>query len=215
MNDIRELHTRRLRKALEFIQEIRQKNITALDSEFESWKERVEQSLAVLFGKNHDYASMFWQLGFWLMRADIGGGIRWSKEDQEIFTKDLTRAENVLSDALEELPITERLTTEPTKLKTEHHQAPIVINIHNILSQTTTVDIKQLISSIDGLGLSQQNMELAKQHANDLAIEAKGQQRWPVLAKSLEALKGIGKTAYERIAVPLILEMLKKQMDIK
>jgi predicted nucleotide-binding protein len=115
MSDTRELHAGRLRKALEFIKDIREQNITALDSKFETWKERVRQSLTVLFGEDHSYTNRFRHLGFWLTRADIGNGIHWSREDQEVLIKDLARAENVLSDALEELPITERIMSETTK----------------------------------------------------------------------------------------------------
>lgn len=115
MSDTRELHTGRLRKTLESIKDIRKQNITALDSKFETWKERVQQSLTVLFGEDHSYTKRFRHLDFWLTRADIGNGIHWSREDQEVFIKDLVKAENVLSDALEELTITERIMPELTK----------------------------------------------------------------------------------------------------
>jgi hypothetical protein len=54
----------------------------------------------------------------------------------------------------------------------------------------------------------------AKKYAQELAEEAKGQQRWPILAKSAEALKSLGKSVYENVALPLLLEMIKKQLGL-
>ncbi len=100
----RKLHTDRLKNAFEDIKEIRKKNVTALDSEFEIWKQNVQELLTVLFGKDHDRTDRFRKLAFWLIRADCGGSIHWSRIDKRIFDKDLTIAENILSGALEELP---------------------------------------------------------------------------------------------------------------
>lgn len=100
----RKLHTDRLQNALEDIKEIREKNVTALDSEFEIWKENVQELLTALFGKDHDRTDRFRKLAFWLIRADCGGSIHWSRIDKGIFEKDLAKAEDILSGALEELP---------------------------------------------------------------------------------------------------------------
>ncbi len=54
----------------------------------------------------------------------------------------------------------------------------------------------------------------AESHAKHLEVEIKGQQRWPILAKSIEALKMLGKPVYENVALPLVLEMLKKQSGL-
>ena len=104
MTNVRELHTERLKVALENIKGIREKNVTALDSEFEIWKQKVQESLTVLFGKDHGRTDRFRELAFWLVRADCGGSIHWSRIDKRIFEKDLTIAEDILSGALEELP---------------------------------------------------------------------------------------------------------------
>lgn len=104
MTNREELHTERLKNALEDIKGIREKNVTALDSEFEIWKQKVQESLTVLFGKDHGRTDRFRELAFWLVRADCGGSIHWSRIDKRIFEKDLTIAEDILSGALEELP---------------------------------------------------------------------------------------------------------------
>jgi hypothetical protein len=103
MDTVRELHAERLRDELEYIKVIREKNITALDTEFEVWKEKVQQSLTVLFGKDHGCTNRFCELVFWLKRAGCGGEIYWSRIDKGIFNKDLLKAEEIISDALIEL----------------------------------------------------------------------------------------------------------------
>jgi len=102
-NDMRKLHTGHLRKSLEDITTMREQNITAPDGKFEIWKEGVRRSLTVLFGRDHRYTNGFRDLAFWLTRGDCGCGIYWSRADKEIFDKDLTRSEHLLSDALEKL----------------------------------------------------------------------------------------------------------------
>ena len=103
MDTMRELNVERLRDELEYIKVIREKNITALDTEFEVWKEKVQQSLAVLFGEDHDCTNRFCELAFWLKRAGCGGEIYWSRIDKKIFNKDLAKAEEIISNALTEL----------------------------------------------------------------------------------------------------------------
>jgi len=103
MDTVREFHAERLRDELEHIKVIREKNITALDTEFEVWKEKVQQSLTVLFGEDHDCTNRFCELAFWLKRAGCGGEIYWSRIDKKIFNKDLSKAEEIISNALTEL----------------------------------------------------------------------------------------------------------------
>lgn len=103
MDSVRELNAERLRGELEYIKVIRESNITALDTEFEVWKEKVQQSLIGLLGKDHDCTNSFRDLAFWLKRAGCGGEIYWSRIDKGIFNKDLSKAEEIISDALTEL----------------------------------------------------------------------------------------------------------------
>ena len=104
MTNRKELHAERLKNALEDIKGIRERNVTALDSEFEMWRQNVQESLTVLFGKDHGRTDRFRELAFWLIRSDCGGSIHWSRIDKGIFDKDLAKAEDILSGALEELP---------------------------------------------------------------------------------------------------------------
>ena len=143
MNNTKELHVRRLQKALDQINEFRQQNITAHDGEFEDWQERVEQSLGVVFGKDHDYTKRFGSLSFWELRADIGYGLNWTRQDQETFEKDLAKAKSLLTDALEEhpfVPIPQAGGT-PISPRLQRQQPPIIINVQNVLSQTVKIEI--------------------------------------------------------------------------
>ena len=54
----------------------------------------------------------------------------------------------------------------------------------------------------------------AQKLAKELEAESKGKKRWSVLAKSLDALKAMGKAVYERVAIPLLLDMLKKEVGL-
>jgi len=103
MDTVRELSAERLRDDLEYVKVIRGNNITALDAEFEVWKEKVQQSLTALLGKDHDCTKRFRELAFWLKRAGCGGDIYWSRIDKGIFNKDLSKAEEILSNAIAEL----------------------------------------------------------------------------------------------------------------
>lgn len=52
------------------------------------------------------------------------------------------------------------------------------------------------------------------QLAAEIQQEANGKQQWSVLAKSLDGLRELGKTAYKEVALPLLLELLKKQAGL-
>ena len=104
MTKIDDFHAGRLKNTLEDIRGIREKNVTALDGEFEIWKQNVLESLTALFGKDHDRTDRFRKLDFWLIRTDCGGSLHWSRIDRRIFEKDLATSADILSGALEHLP---------------------------------------------------------------------------------------------------------------
>ena len=143
----------------------------------------------------------------------VGSGPHWAAMDQETYDKDLYQARAILSDALEELPLAP--SPEDHKVQASRGTLPqVVVNVSNVLSQTVEVNLSQLITSIDSLPLDPAEKERTVELARSLAEESRGQQRWPLLAKSLDSLKAIGKSVYENIAVPLLLEMLKKQSGL-
>jgi len=123
-------------------------------------------------------------------------------------------AEQILSDALEEFEVAPPVATNALERVTNSTTPQIIVNVSNVLSQTVEVEINQVLASLDDLNLSEEEHTQAEKYAKELAKETKGQQRWSVLSKSLDALKAIGKSVYERVAIPLILEMLKKQAGL-
>ena len=217
MNRQNDLHLGRLRESLQAINGFRDNRVKAFDSNFKTWRDRTKQSLIELFGPEHNYTRRFSSLQFLeaRLRVSMGRsrGPEWSHQDQEGFDNDLDRARAVLTDALEEFPVLANQMS-PTAASAPSPRPHIVVNVTNVLSQTTHIELSQILSTLDSLGLPSDELSQARTHAQELAKEAQGQQRWPILAKSLEALKAMGKSVYENVALPLLLEMLKKQTGL-
>jgi len=211
VDERKKLHVKRITEGRDQIAAFRQGSENAFSPTFLAWQQRIKQSLGELLGKDHDYTRRFSHLYFWETRV-TPEEFRWSSRDQRVFEDDLSLAEQILSDAIEEFeisPPSSALEKVPASAVPQ-----IVVNVNTVLSQTVEVEISQVLASLDGLALSAEEREQAETYAKELAREAKGQQRWSVLSKSLDSLKAIGKSVYERVAIPLILEMLKKQAGL-
>jgi hypothetical protein len=144
-----------------------------------------------------------------MIHAGYGRG--WDQVDQAAMDRDLERAGAILRDALEEIDFVPQSPAE-RKAESGPRQPSVVININNVLSQVTEVNVNQLLAGLAGLGLKPEVRAEAEEHARELEAEVKGAQRWPVLAKSLDKLSKLGKPVYEHVVIPLLLEMLKKQI---
>jgi hypothetical protein len=197
------------------IKSFKQCDENAWSPNFKSWKQRNQQSLKEIFGENHDYYLNFKRISFWHTRIGLMKAPSWSSEDQQKFEQNLAIAESIVSDALEECnvepPTATKSHTESTRPKTTPQ---IIVNVNNVLSQTTEVHLSQIINSLDELNLPPDKHKDAEKLATELEAESKGKKRWSVLAKSLDALKGMGKAVYERVAIPLLLDMLKKEAGL-
>ena len=217
MNGQTDLHLSRLRESLKTINTFRDERITAYDSSFKTWRECTKQSLNALFGEQHKYTRRFSSLQFCepRLRARMSRSSTpaWSHRDQEFFYNDLDRARAVLTDAIEEFPVLADQAS-PVTASASSARPQIVVNVTNVLSQSTHVELSQILTTLDSLGLPPDKLSEAKMHAKELAEEAQGQQRWPVLAKSLEALESMGKSVYENVALPILLEMPKIQTGL-
>jgi len=217
MNGQTDLHLSRLRESLKTINTFRDDRITAYDSSFKTWRECTQQSLNGLFGEQHAYTRRFSSLQFWeprlRARMSRSSDPAWSHRDQEIFYNDLDRARAVLTDAIEKFPVLADQAS-PVTASASSARPQIVVNVTNVLSQSTHVELSQILTTLDSLGLPPDKLSEAKMHAKELAEEAQGQQRWPVLAKSLEALESMGKSVYENVALPILLEMPKMQTGV-
>ncbi|MQA92349.1 MAG: hypothetical protein GEU90_19335 [Gemmatimonas sp.] len=150
MNGQRDLHIGRLKSGLQRIAELRESRLTPHDADFRTWKERTYHSLGMVFGTEHDYPNRFSWLHFCLPRASIGRGPSWTSEDQRVLLRDLDTAEAILTDALEEVGFVEAMAAR--EVRAEAKAPSIVVNIQNVLSQTTSITLQQIHASADGPG---------------------------------------------------------------
>jgi hypothetical protein len=214
IEDRKKLYISRLQESLRKIPSLPGRTVHA--AEFKIWRERTQQTLEILsaeFGLNLSYSKQFRNLEFWESRAMSIHGLSWTTEDEQIFEDDLERTKRIVSDALEEM----QFVSETPKLNEEKkamEMAPIVLQITNILSQTTHIEISQVIQGLDSLGLPKEQRDKAEQLARELDLETKGERRWPILTKCIDGLKAIGDSVYKQVAIPLLLEMLKKEMGL-
>ena len=209
------LHIKRLREGLEQINSFRHGDENAWSPKFTTWRQRIQQSLKELFEESHDYYLRLKRLKFCNMKITFGEAARWSNDDQQLFEDGLAIAESIISDAIEELDIEPPTAAKPPTVSTRPKASThIYVNVNNVLSQTTEVKLSQIMNSLDDLNLPAEKLKEAEKLAKKLEAESKGRKRWSVLAKSLDVLKGMGKPVYERIAIPLLLEMLKKQAGL-
>ncbi|MDD4996804.1 MAG: nucleotide-binding protein [Syntrophales bacterium] len=108
MNGGKGLHLRRLRENLQAIKSFRDVPVSSSDPKFQTWRESTRQSLVELFGRDHGYTQRFSKLQFFevqvrvSMRRDSGLGL--SQKNHETFENALIRAEDILKEALEEIP---------------------------------------------------------------------------------------------------------------
>ena len=204
------LHTKRLTSRLEEIPDLLEQG--SCDSlAFDQWHSRTEQSLVLLFGEELAYVRRFAHLLFLegVMRP-YGGGP--TSGDMAAFRSGLKQAQAILKDALEELPLVP--SDQPNLTSKPIARPEIVVNVFNALSQTTIASFAQVIEAAETLPLPPDEIDQVKVAAEEFAKEANGEQRWPVLARALDKLKSFGSAAYQRVALPLLLELLKKQAGL-
>ena len=103
-----ELQLRRLREAVGAIAGLREQNVYS--TEFTTWERRTAQALEELLGAEHKYSMTFNSLQFWLARLVEEPG-EWTEWDQAKYEGDLSEAEDIIRDALEELEIGKRDAT--------------------------------------------------------------------------------------------------------
>lgn len=214
MDPKRELHLKRLRESLDQIPTLVSEGKTSRDVEFKAWYDQTRRSFTEIFGDGSSYCRDFLRLIFQETRITVGRPTGPGPRDREIFAESMKRAQRIIAAAIEEaeIPVGE---IQPTRQE-GHTQAPpqLVINITNVLSQVTNVEIAQVLQNLNNLGLTPTQKEEAERLARGLDTEVKGQKRWPSLAKSIEGLKAIGDTVYKQVAIPILVEMLKKEMGV-
>ncbi len=214
MDDQHSLHVKRLEQALGQLPAFRERDQPAWDPEFQRWKDRALQSLRFLWGMKNEYVIRFQRLGFWQLRVVRSNERVWDDRDQTRFDADMLSAEEIIRDALEEVHVAPSQSPSQPAATPGRPPTEITVNVTNVLSQSTTIQLTQVLAELDELDLSREERDQATKLTQELAAEARNQRRWPVLARPLEQLRAMGKTVYERVAIPLLLEMLKKQAGL-
>jgi hypothetical protein len=211
LDEKRALHVRRVRESFEKIPELRKTPGVSRTQGFDNWRDRTKHSLVEVFGRDHEYVRRFGRLDFRVPRMVFGKGPpAWTPEDEKACSTDLYAAEQLLKDALDEadkLPAPRADVPAPVA----PDSPPIVIQILNQISQEVSVDVRQLVASIEAMPLDSATKQAAEEQVRLLEQEARGPQRWSVMGKSLDMLKGFGKGIYEKVALPLLLEIIKRQ----
>lgn len=219
MTSQHDVHLRRLREGLDALPGLATHSDRVRSPEFRTWKSRTLQSIQELFGPTHTYASRFTRLQFWVTRvAPRNGGFTWTKDDQSAFERDSHIAAQLLRDAIEEASVVQTTAVEPNP-SPPPERAPVQVAPHptinvtvqTLMTQTTHIELSQVIVNLGKLSLSNLERERAEEAAKELSAEMGGEGRWPMLATSLDKLKSIGKGVYEHVALPLLVEYIKKQ----
>lgn len=179
------------------------------DAEYQEWEASVGTLLTQLFDPG-TYYTRFAQLRIRPISYSMLDGAAWFAEPREAWQTGLKMADKILGQALEEAGVEFRVTParEPAPSR-----VPTVV-ITNVFSPTVHVTVSQLMTQLDDMGLSGAERQIAKEQIAELEAETKGQQRWGLIGRHLDSIKAMGKGIYERIAVPLIVEYLKSQMQM-
>lgn len=220
----RDLKIQRLRSAIELIPSLAARLPELEDSGYKLWRTGTNQVLTDLFGAGSypiGYVGRFMKIRLHstvLQQRHGYRGLVFKSDYQAVWRRGLAEAEVVLKEALAEAELGPAPTRIVPAVPFPSPEKPLVININNTISNAFSpsvhVTFEQLVGALDSLELSPVERTLAKEELALLDEETRGAQRWPVLAKSLETLKGIGKGVYKEIAVPLIVEYLKQQSGL-
>lgn len=122
--------------------------------------------------------------------------------------------EKVLDEAIEEASVDAPISPPEPSPYPPRPQLVVNVQNHNVFSPAVHVSISQLVQQLDTLGLSDAERGVAAEQLHELHAETEGQKRWPVIARLLESVKSLGKDVYKNVAVPLIVEFLKKEAGL-
>jgi len=209
----RPLKINRLRSARGRIDEFAGREPRLDDPDYTEWDRAVRSLLTELFGAS-SYLLRFRQLTVRPISYSFGGSTEWSANPKESWEIGLRQAARILDEALEEAEI--KLPDPESARAGPRTPTPLVVNIsnQNVFSPEIHITISQVLQRLDGLGLSASEKALATEQVQELEAETKGEKRWPMIARSLEAIKSMGKSVYKEVAVPLLVEFLKHEAGL-
>lgn len=220
MEEDRSFYVDRLEQCVAEIDDLR--GTTAKDPEFKTWKNRVLRTLKKLFGEESDYVRDFSSLRFWEARV---GPTSWTGRDNNLYSRALYRAEALLTEALEEYREIPDATVEGEAAASPARKRPkdapvgrqtiqLVIQQSQAVAQKQAVDFNQVIQSVGQLGLPPEKEVEARALAEEFRAEAEGDEagRWGRLGPLIDRMKELGGAVWERVAVPLIVEAIRRQL---
>ncbi len=214
MDPKKQLHLKRLKECLEQIPKLEGRS--AYDPEFKTWLTQTRSSLIELFGERSLNDRNLIKITFIEAGYRMGRPTGPSPRDLQVFKDGVKMAESVIKKAIEEAEFTADVVETPYEPppKPVKSSPQITVNVINMLSQVTNVEITQLLQNLNNLGLTASQKAQAEQLTKELDAEVKGQKRWPILGRCIEGLKALGDTVYKQVAIPLLLEMLKKEVGL-
>ena len=212
------MHIRRLAESRSQLRKWREKpEGQPRDASFRNWDERTVQSMKALFGDGSDYATRFIRLNFCAPFMMAGfGQVRpaWTPEDEWHYRRDLDAGESLLVDAMEEMNYAPPPPPEPeARRPSGPSHPPVVVQLFNNISQTVTVNVETYWSQMNLLPLDPHEKAEAQKILTKIE-EGAPEHDWGKLGAALETAKGIGKGLYEHVALPMFLELMKKQMGL-
>lgn len=208
----RPLKVRRLREARERIAELETRSPQLSDPDYKAWDQTVQSLLQELFGAG-EFLLRFRRITIHPVIYSISRGAQWHGDAPQTWRTGLKLAATILDEALEEAGLEPPDSAEAARTPS---QPPVVVNVqnHNVFSAAVHVTVSQLIERLDTLDLTEPERGIATEQLRELQAETEGPKRWPVIARSLESLKSLGKNVYKDVAVPLIVEFLKKEAGL-
>lgn len=210
----RPIKVRRLREERERIAGFQGRSPSLDDADFDEWENTVQSLLREVFGAS-EFLLRFRQLHIRPISYQMGGHRQWYADPGEAWSTGLKHADKILAEAIEEAEV-ELPLASASDSATKRPAPNIVVTVQNqnVFSPSVHVTVNQLIERLNSMGLSTAEKDVATEHLNELQAETEGQGRWPIIAKSLEAMKSVGKLVYKEVAVPLIVEFLKKEAGL-
>lgn len=209
----RPLKIRRLREEHARIASFTSRAPSLDDSDFEEWENAVHSLLMELFGAN-EFVLRFKQLTFRPISYQMGGGKRWNRDPAPVWEAAFQSADKLLREALEEAEIVVPSDPLASALRRSAPAVHVVVNNNNAFSPTVHITVEQLLSRLDSAPLSQSEKAEVRDCLKEIDVEAKGAKRWQIIARSVEAIKSVGKGVYKDFAVPLIVEFLKRESGL-
>lgn len=217
-----ELYVARLQESLGQVKYLSQRSIH--DPVFRRWRNRTQRSLDQLFGAEHDYSTSFRELEF-CAGWESDDPEDWSVDDQERFNESVVEAGHIVQDAHQEglhrlrnlsMPVASRVIGQKAakSVAADAVVPPIQVTIYNTLSNVTVLSQSQVLNLVEQLDIDDGRKGELKRLAGEFQREATGKKRWAALGKCLEGMKGLGKAAYEKVALPLLLAYIKKELGM-